>query len=79
MAVFTLWAITVYLVQQRKNYVITLIPALFMTTVCATYLLSEQVLSLDSLYATCIAVVTCVVAYAWFLIWLRKYKKSQKQ
>ena len=38
LSVFTLWAITVYLVQTGKNYWITLIPALFMTCVCSTYL-----------------------------------------
>ena len=38
MAVFTLWAITVYLAVSKKPYVITLIPALFMTSVCSTYI-----------------------------------------
>ena len=36
LAVFTLWALTIYLTQKRKPYVITLIPALFMTSVCST-------------------------------------------
>ena len=31
LSVFTLWAITVYLVRKNKPYVITLLPALFMT------------------------------------------------
>ncbi|MDR3133622.1 MAG: carbon starvation protein A [Prevotellaceae bacterium] len=39
LAVFTLWAITVYLAKMRKNYYITLFPALFMTAVCTTYIL----------------------------------------
>lgn len=34
-----LWTITVYLLQERKFYWITLIPALFMTAVITTYLL----------------------------------------
>ena len=38
LAVFTLWAITVYLAVSKKPYVITLIPALFMTSVCSTYI-----------------------------------------
>ncbi len=38
LAVFTLWALTVYLVSSQKNYWITLIPALFMTAVCITYI-----------------------------------------
>ncbi|MBQ2193560.1 MAG: carbon starvation protein A, partial [Prevotella sp.] len=76
LSVFTLWAITVYLVQQGKNYIITLIPALFMTIVSVTYLLSEKVLSLNDLYAACIACVTGVIAYGWFLLWLSKYRKT---
>ncbi|MEG2606364.1 MAG: carbon starvation CstA 5TM domain-containing protein, partial [Mucinivorans sp.] len=39
LAVFTLWALTVYLVQNSRYYWITLIPALFMTAVCSTYIL----------------------------------------
>ncbi|MDR2065347.1 MAG: carbon starvation protein A [Prevotellaceae bacterium] len=38
LAVFTLWAITVYLCRNRKNYFISLIPALFMTAVTSTYI-----------------------------------------
>ena len=38
LSVFTLWAITVYLVRNGKPYFISLIPALFMTTVCSTFL-----------------------------------------
>ncbi|MDR0687885.1 MAG: carbon starvation protein A [Prevotellaceae bacterium] len=39
LAACTLWAITVYFVQQKRFYWITLIPAVFMTLVCSTYLL----------------------------------------
>ena len=43
LSVFTLWAITVYLYQQKKNYWISLIPAVFMTLVSVVYLFSEQI------------------------------------
>lgn len=39
LAVFTLWAITVYLARHKKLYLITLIPAMFMTTVSVSYIL----------------------------------------
>ena len=39
LAVFTLWAVTVYLAKKGKVYFVALIPALFMTAVCTTYLL----------------------------------------
>ena len=38
LSVFTLWAITVYLAANRKLYIVTLIPALFMTMVTVTYI-----------------------------------------
>lgn len=38
LAVFTLWALTVYLAKNHKLYLITLIPALFMTAVTMTYI-----------------------------------------
>lgn len=38
LAVFTLWAATVYLARNHKQYVIALIPALFMTMVCSLYI-----------------------------------------
>ena len=37
-AMVTLWAITVYLAQERKAYIVTLIPAMFMTMVTMTYI-----------------------------------------
>ncbi|MDR1601295.1 MAG: carbon starvation protein A [Tannerella sp.] len=40
LAVFTLWAITVYLRRNGRLYVVSLIPALFMTCVSSTYLLA---------------------------------------
>lgn len=39
MAAITLWAITVYLTTKRKNYFVTLIPAMFMSVVATTFIL----------------------------------------
>ena len=39
LAVFTLWAVTVYLARHKKAYIITLLPAMFMTAVSVSYLL----------------------------------------
>ncbi len=38
LAVFTLWALTVWLARERKCYWITLLPALFMTMVTVSYI-----------------------------------------
>ncbi len=39
LATLVLWTITIYLLRSRKNYWITLLPALFMTAVISTYLM----------------------------------------
>jgi carbon starvation protein CstA len=39
LAVFTLWAITVYLAKKKKAYWISLVPAAFMTVVSVSYIL----------------------------------------
>jgi carbon starvation protein CstA len=38
LSVFTLWAITVFLMKTKRLYWVTYIPAVFMTAVCTTYI-----------------------------------------
>lgn len=78
LAVFTLWAVTVYLAQQKKPYMITLVPALFMTVVCTTFFVSVQAFSMPDKQANIVALCTFVIALVWFIIWYMKFKKSQK-
>jgi carbon starvation protein CstA len=73
LSVFTLWTVTVYLVRQKKAYWITLIPALFMTSVCSTFLfVSKQMLHLPGNVGYILGGVCLVVAFVWFCIWYRK-------
>jgi carbon starvation protein CstA len=75
LSVFTLWAITVYLVRERKFYWMTLIPALFMTTVCSTFLfISKQALHLPETVGYPLGIACLVVACVWFAVWYRKEK-----
>lgn len=39
LAVFTLWAVTVWLARERRCYWVTLLPALFMTVVTVSYIM----------------------------------------
>ena len=73
LSVFTLWTITVYLVRQKKAFWITLIPALFMTTVCTTYIfISKQMLHLPESVGYPLGLVCLVVACVWFAVWYRR-------
>ena len=77
LSVFTLWAITVYLVRAKKNYYITLLPALLMTLVCSTYIcIAPEGLSLPQGIAYGIGDACAVVAAVWFMVW---YKKENKK
>lgn len=38
LSVFTLWAVTIYLAKNRRLYIVSLVPALFMTAVTVTYI-----------------------------------------
>lgn len=38
LSIFTLWACSVYLARYRKTYAITMIPAMFMTALCVTFI-----------------------------------------
>ena len=76
LSVFTLWTITVYLVQQKKPFIITLVPALFMTVVCSTFLLvSPQALGLGGTLGYSGSIIILVVALVWFFSWFKKRKK----
>ena len=78
LSVFTLWAITVYLVREKKNYYITLLPALLMTLVCSTYIcIAPEGLSLPQLVSYGIGVACTLVAVVWFVTWFNKESKKR--
>ncbi|MCR5129979.1 MAG: carbon starvation protein A [Prevotella sp.] len=70
LSVFTLWTITVYLVQQKKPFIMTLIPALFMTVVCSTFLfISKQAFGLSPTVSYIGSVLVLMLALVWFYSW----------
>ena len=79
LSVFTLWALTVYLVRHKKPFWITLIPAFFMTTVCSTFLfISKQAFHLPETLGYPLGGVCLVVAIIWFAVWYKKEMKKQQ-
>lgn len=71
LSVFTLWAVTVWLARHRKLYMITLVPALFMTCVTVTYIffapegfsaISEHLFGTSIDYAVALGLGGCVAA-----------------
>ena len=73
LSVFTLWTITVFLVQTKRPFVITLIPALFMTVVCSAFLfISKQAFGLEFTIGYGLSIAVLVLALVWFFMWYRK-------
>ena len=73
LSVFTLWAITVYLVREKKPYIITLVPALFMTCVSVTYIcIAPEGFRLPHALSYAVGGTAVVAALAWFVVWRRR-------
>ena len=80
LSVFTLWTLTVYLARSGKPFIITLIPALFMTTVCSTFLfISKQAFHLPEAIAYSLGALCFLIALTWFCLWYRKESKQHAQ
>ncbi len=77
LSVFTLWAITVYLAQERKPYIISLIPALFMTCVSVTYIcIAPEGFSLAAPISYSMGAVAVLIAITWFVLWLKRSRQA---
>ena len=75
LSVFTLWMATVYLVKKKGGmwYLITLVPALFMTAVCLTFILVDKTgFRIPQGFAPWIGLCTFAVALALFYFWKNK-------
>lgn len=67
LAVFTLWAVTVYLARNRRFFYITLLPALFMTVVTVSYIfMAPEGFSLDPALSLAAGGAAAALLLAWF-------------
>jgi carbon starvation protein CstA len=74
LSVFTLWAITVYLVHKNKPYLLSLIPALFMTAVCATYIcIAPEGFGLSEIISYSTGGIFLTISAIWFVFWKKRF------
>ena len=74
LATVVLWTISIYLLQERKFYWITLIPAVFMTAVIVTYLLlAPEGFSLSKDIAYPVGIIAACVSFLAFFVYQKKY------
>ncbi len=77
LAVFTLWMITVYLVQNKKCYIISLIPALFMTAVTTNYIFfAKEAFGLPPMVANIASLVIVLASVVKFILYMRSRKET---
>lgn len=77
LAVFTLWALTVYLAQNRKTCWVTLLPALFMTYVCSTYIfIAPEGFAFSAKLSQLLGGVSTLIILSFYIRWKRRYDKT---
>ncbi len=77
LSVFTFWALTVWLARKQKCYWLTLVPAIFMTVVCTTYILiAPEGFQLSIETALPITLVAVILTAGSFFRW--KIEKSRQ-
>ena len=77
LSVFTLWAITVFLTKYRQKsaFLITLIPACFMTATCLTYICIDKIgFHMPTSSIPWIAAGTFIVSMVLFFLWRSRQK-----
>ena len=80
LAMIVLWAISIYLMQEKKLYWITFIPAIFMTAVTTTYLLfAPEGFSLSKEISYSIGGLVATASMIFFFIYKHNYYLSKNK
>ena len=80
LSVFTLWALTVYLFKNKKNYFVTLLPAVFMTTVCISYIcIAPEGFGCSHEVSYGIGLGSAIVSIFLFIRWSKAMKNNPVQ
>lgn len=78
LAVFTLWTITVYLALKKKLYVIMLIPAMFMTFICTSFIMVSKIaLALPLPIGYGVGIAVTLILTAKFFLWKKKMSTQE--
>lgn len=77
LATIVLWTITVYLLNERKNYWITLIPSIFMTAVVMSYLfIAPEGFHLSYIFSLSAGGLAALCLIVWFSFKIKNKKTS---
>jgi len=79
LSVFTLWAISVWMVRRGKPWLVAVVPALFMTVSCATYIcIAPEGFGMSEKFTLVIAPAVLLVSAISFALWFRKERTVKR-
>lgn len=79
LSVFTFWALTVWLARRGKLFVVTLVPAMWMTFICTSYILvAPEGFCLPNIVSCGLGIALTLVLASLFFGWLIKMKKENR-
>lgn len=77
LSIFTLWAVTVWLVKNKKNFYVSLVPALFMTMVCTSYIMiAPEGFGMSQIVGCIIGAIVTVMLLCLFIRWKVQTEKQ---
>ena len=75
LATIALWAITVWLVRNKRSYLVALVPAVFMTFICTSYILmAPEGFQIDLGVSYAVGGVVSVGLGVWFALKIKGYE-----
>ncbi|PKP02530.1 MAG: carbon starvation protein A [Bacteroidetes bacterium HGW-Bacteroidetes-6] len=78
LAVITLWSISVYLVVNKKTWIVSLLPAVFMTTVVFAYIcFAPEGFKLNYNLSIGVGIAASAIITSFFFIFLKTVKKQK--
>lgn len=77
LSIFTFWALTVWLARNGRNFIVTLLPALFMTAVCTSYILvAPEGFRLPQAAGVAGGIAAAMILGVLFFRWLKLFKAN---
>ena len=77
LSIFTFWALTVWLARNGRNFIVTLLPALFMTAVCTSYILvAPEGFRLPQAAGVAGGIAAAMILGVLYFRWLKLFKAN---
>ena len=78
LATIFLWTGTVYLLKNKANYWITLLPATFMSYVCVSYILqAPEGFKLAAGFSDTVGIIAAIALFVSYIVYVKKAKKVE--